>query len=316
VSAALFLASLVLAAPARAPTAVVLEGPRCALGWIDYPSILRMLGVELASERAELIAAEREPSPAAARISFEATSCAADSRALSVSFRSAAPPRTSSVAIDLKDVAPEARPRVAALAIVEHLRELLAGDAPAVSNAPAIEARRPGEEPRRDLAIWAAGAARFVPRFSALFAGATAGARLAIGASLTLLADGAFLRSGVDHPLGRVAVGCAMGGVALLYGRGGESPLAIGPRLEAGWAWTSGTASSASLALASSGGAFEAFAGLEAIVGSTVVDRLGWFAAIEGGIAIRALEARADGSAITGTSGPFAALTIGLSVSL
>jgi hypothetical protein len=304
VSPAVALCALFVAADG-ASIRVEVETATCARPWIDEARTLRILEVELREERAEMIVART-------------ASCASEGSTFRAAILNGERPPYP-VAVPLADVPLEARPRVAALAIAERVREQSqvkkASDHPPPTAAVVLTASTALPE-HRSLAVYAAFETEVFLRFGAPLFGAGVGLRVPWSSAWIAEIDASYARTSRDHTLGTVDLQRAGAAIGVQLAHEDERwSVGVGPRLALAYAWTRGHPSDPTVR-SGSGSDLVASAALRAFGAWNVADRWWAFAALDGGDVIRGLEARADRTAVIGIDGGFVELRVGLGARL
>jgi hypothetical protein len=327
------------------PVAVHLSLPDCsAQAPLDYGSFLGILTAELRADGVDRVVVgvdttgPDEPR-ALASIALTTASCDASVSEFDVAIEDAATDKRVARRIALGDVAPPARARALALAVAELLRaswlELTVPDAPPPQApvAPVVRAavarRIAATVPAAPAASLAGEGSRLRPRTTGIsVAGvwraypstdtAMAGGRVSIATpflaeSLLVRFDAGAAFGAARDVLGDVTTGLASAGGAVVFAtpRDAMFGFAAGPRLEAGLAWASGTAT-VSTTSSSSGSGFVASASLLSVVSFRIAPT--WWLAfeLEGGGVISPFEARADARRVSATEGAMLGVALGL----
>ncbi len=335
-------------APSKAPTtpvAVHLSLPNCpGTAPLDADALLGILTAELRGDGVDRVlvgvgTAGQDESRALASIELTSASCDSSVSEIDVAIEDAATNKRVSRRIALGDVTWLARARALALAVAELLRaswlELTVPDAPA-PDAPVAPAVREAVVRRLAAAIPAGSAAsavgeesrRLPPSTGASLVGVWRaypstdtpiyGGRASVAVpfltdSLLLRFDGGVAFGAARDVLGDVTTGLAGAGGAVLFTSPRDATLAIavGPRLEAGLAWASGS-SVAATASSSSGSGFVASASLLGIVSLRIAATWRLVFELEGGGVISPFEARAEARRVSGVEGAMLGLALGL----
>lgn len=337
--AALLATGAAAAQAPRVPPRVRVEPPACTEGPFDTAAWLGLVRNELETDGVQQV--EVAPAPAGAEaalaiIRVEVSPCAADAAEVTVSIDDLVTRKSVRRAVALDDVPPAGRARALALAVAELLRaswaELALPDAPLpeVRVAPAVRravlARLRPESPVRPPAPPAV-----VPPAPRWWAGGTFDARIFPGQSGALLggravvtwdplpsfplrlrfdAGGAtgtaFARRGdVELRMATAAVGVS------LAGGGDRVDVAVGPRIEAGWAWIEGIPASPA-DIGRTADSAVAFASLTASVRVALTGRLRALVDVSVGQTLSYVTVTADDDRVTGLRGPSLNLGVGV----
>lgn len=336
-AAALLATSLAVAQ--TVPSRVRVEPPTCTAGPFDTAAWLGLVRNELETdgvEQVEVAPTPHGPDTALAILRVEVSPCTADAEAVTVSIDDLVTRKSVRRVVALDDVPPAGRARALALAAAELLRAswaelalpavplpeapvptairraVLAHMRPAVMAEAATAATPPTEAP---MQWWAGGAfeARTFPGQN----GALLGARAIVTwdplptfpLRLRLDAGGAtgtaFARRGeVELRTASIAVG------ASFAGGGDRVDIAVGPRLEAGWAWIQGVPANA-MDVGRSADSGVVFASLTASVRVALTRRLRALVDVAVGQTLSYVTVVADDDRVTGLRGPSLSLAVG-----
>jgi hypothetical protein len=275
----------------------------CTLDFVDVDAIEQLLCIEL--ESSVRTASTSVDATSALSISFFDTPCTPETTQLSVHIDAGAELEPEQLSIPLADVAPVLRPRTAALLILENLRALRVAQPPEKKESPIAEHRSP-------LTLFAAGNARYFPRYSSMLFGTGAGVGFSIAERIELDAElGAALGS-KRTSLGVIDLRVLSLALLVRYRVEPANALALlfGARLESGYAWARGHAESAETIERSTSNATLVGA-LTAMVRVAMSARFELFVEPELGAAIYGFDTRADGVRGNGISGWIAKLSFG-----
>jgi hypothetical protein len=297
------------AAPADGPIAVsVAECPSALLGPEPFLSSLR---VELAGEGRACCTRLNDPAAPAGPVAAAVDPCGATPSLVQVHVRDDRSGAALDRQVPLADVSPDARPRALALAVAELIRTAASTPAAVVSTAPPAEAAEAvdGWIPLLGLAV------RTHPTGDVTLVGFHAGIELARGAWQAAL--GAQIESGSPSvSLGKVDTTFAGGslelGRRLLFG---AKALDLGALIGLGIVHLDGVPGSPGT-IAGSGSGLEVTAGARAAFDFWRIphDRAHLRLVLEGGGALRSVEATVNGQSAAGMTGAY--LLAGLAASL
>jgi hypothetical protein len=300
-------------------------------------AFLGILTTELRTDGVgRVLVAPQGGKPSLAVIVLHVEPCDATAREVIVTIEDHATAKKVERRVSLGDMAESARPRALALAVAELLRaswlELAMADAPpptapvpdevrvavarraaAVAPSSPESARAPSPAPRTlDLSL--AVAWRDFPSANAsMFGGRAAAGFRVLAPALWLRVDLAGLFGTAQDALGNVDLAMATAGAALLWTSPREAPVsvAVGPHLELGAAWASGSP----LDQATSSFVGAGFVSLASLLGSftfRIADSWRLAVELEGGVTLVPFEARADSRRVTGTDGAMFGVAIGV----
>lgn len=324
------------------PTRVRIEPPTCAVGPFDVAAWQGLARSEIETDGVDAV--EVGPAPtgddALAVIRVEVSPCAVDATEVAVSIDDLLTRKTVRRVVALDDIPAPARARALALAVAELLRaswaELALPEAhvdpatvpPAVRRAvllrlrPAVLAATPVEPvapavPPPPVRPWWAAVTLDVRTFPGQ-SGALLGGRGIISwrpwraLPLRVRADVGGAQGTAFARRGEVDMTTLTGAVAVQVGGGNELlDLAVGPRLEAGWAWVTGHAATAGVV-----GSSDSDATVTALLAATLRVTLGgrWSAVIDvsAGQTLRYVTVSAEGDQVTGLRGPTFSVGLGL----
>jgi hypothetical protein len=330
-------------APASAPAAVVVVPPDCLSAAPNArDALVAILTAELRADgvdRVLLVPGPDKDRPLAV-ITLRASPCEPTAREVLVTIEDHATSKKVERRVPLADVDDAARPRVLALAVAELLRatwlELTLREAPppevpvpdtvrsamvrqvAAALGPALGAGTPrevvAEPPSKLPAPSLAVASRVFPSTqTVLFGGDAAGTMPVLAPGLAARLDGRVLVGTAHDPLGDVNLGLATVGGALMLASPREATVwaAVGPHVELGVAWASG--SPLDQATESRRGA--GFVSTASLLGAFYVRiTRQWDLALEleGGATVASFEARADTRRVTSVDGAMFGVALGL----
>ncbi len=338
--AALLATGVASAQSPRVPPRVRVEPPGCTEGPFDTAAWLGLVRNELETDGVQQVDVAPAPTgteSALAIIRVEVSPCAADAAEVTVSIDDLVTRKSVRRAVALDDVPPAGRARALALAVAELLRaswaELAMPDAPLpeVRVAPAVR-RAVLARFRPEVASTGQPAAPVVvpppPRW---WAGATFDARIFPGQSGALLGGRAVatwdplprlpLRLRVDAGgatgtafarRGEVELRMATAALGVsLAGGGDRVDIAVGPRIEAGWAWIEGIPASPA-DVGRTADSVVAFASLTASVRVALGGRLRALVDVSVGQTLSYVTVTADDDRVTGLRGPSLNLGVGV----
>lgn len=321
----------------RVPARVRVEPPGCTAGPFDGDAWLGLVRNELETDGVQRV--DVSPAPAGdesalAIIRVEVSPCTADVAEVTVSIDDLVTRKSVRRAVALDDVPPAGRARALALAVAELLRaswaELALPDAPLPEVRVAPSLRR-AVLARLRPAVAAPSSPPPAPAPLRWWAGATLDARIFPGQSGALLGGRAVvtwdplpafpLRLRVDAGgatgtafarRGDVELRMASAALGVLLAGGGDRvDLAVGPRIEAGWAWVEGIpASAADVGRSADSGV--AFASLTASVRVALTARLRALVDVSVGQTLSYVTVTADDDRVTGLRGPSLNLGVGV----
>jgi hypothetical protein len=262
----------------------------------------------------------------AMRLRIEIDPCAAVPDRVAVTVDEPGRGRQARGPIAMWDVPDEARPRTLALAVAEIIRAVDREDAGGVAapaaapppppRAPPPPPPLPPPPPRAPApapapSVRAAGELRVYPaRDTTLWGGRVALARVDRGWHRDL--DLGVLAGRHRHALGDIVLRAVSAG--LTFGaRVTLGPLLadVGLRAELGWAWIEGESSSTSVRTGAGAGLVGG-AGLQVALQGPQGRALGARAILEGGAALRGLDAQANGQTAAGIAGPYVLIGVGI----
>lgn len=246
------------------PARVRIVPPACTEGPFDTSAWIDLVRSELETDGVESVVLDADPEAraAAAVVRLEAPVCRADADEALLSIDDELTHKSVQRRVSLAELSPSARPRALALALAELLRatwaELALPDAPDAESAP-TPIRRAMLLRLRPLVLAAHSTAAPTSFFAhdlglaldaRTFPGHNAallGARALYGWSpwarvpLRLRLDAGGLGGTSFDRYGRISLSLvSVGFGAMLTGGGERLDFALGPRLEAGWAWVEG----------------------------------------------------------------------------
>lgn len=283
-------------------TSVDVTPPACRPAWFDPASFEAMLETETATT-------------ATVRVTLSVPDCDQRPNDVEVSVRRGADPSRNAI-YELGDVTSDARLRTLVLAVAELLTtpppKPKPKPEPEPEPEPRGEAARPSPSSRQTWQLGVTVATRFMFTHDQLLLGATATARhRPVGMPIFFALHLGVETGRRETELGRVAVD-ALSAAAEARFLLVDYPTLIsaGPRLELGWAFSSGVAADGQVLPASGSGGFAVF---EVAVGTMVAatDDLALTFDLSGGFVLRAFEATADATPVAGYAGPVLAARVG-----
>ena len=330
-------------APAQ-PASVVVVPPDClSAAPSARDELVAILTAELrvdGVDRVLLVPGPDKDQPLAA-ITLRASPCEPTARDVLVTIEDHATSKKVERRVTLADVDEAARPRVLALAVAELLRatwlELTLPDAPrpevpvpaAVRGAmarqataalgPGLGASYAGEAaaspPSRTPVPSLAVASRVFPSTQTImFGGDAAGTLPVLSSSLAARLDARVLVGTAHDPLGDVNLGLATAGAALMLASPRNVPVwaAVGPHVELGVAWASGSPVDQSTQ-SHRGAGFVSTASLLGAFYVRITPQWDLALELEGGATLASFEARADTRRVTSVDGAMFGVALGLS---
>lgn len=328
--------------PPPPPASVLIVPPACASGTaLAIDAFVGILTAELRADGVErvVVGSSTAPGQALAAITLRAEPCEASAREIVVTIEDYATTKRVERHVALGDTAETARPRALALAVAELLRatwlELTLPEAPPPTavhvpdevrtavmrrSAPTPSPPPPtGGAPERetsrrwpDVSVAVAGRA-FASTQTLMYGGNAALAVPVLTPSFSLRVDAAGLSGTAHDPLGDVTLGLASAGASLLFTSPREAAVAaaVGPRLELGVAWASGSPVQQGTT-SHTGAGFVSTASLLGAFYFRLTERWKLAVELEGGATLASFEARADSRRVTSVDGAMFGVAIGL----
>ena len=307
------------AAPPTATTVVVMPATCASLPW-EPSAWVELLKVELAADGIAIRLAPVASPDDEVHIMLDATPCDAAATSATLSF--AAGSVTQSRAVDLRDIAAVARPRVLAIAMADLVRSGLAAARPREPGLPSPPAEllvrvalsTPPETPRAPapprVGFFAAAETRVFAQGSALF-GARAGVLVPLDPRLVLGLDGGVLAGSAYDTLGDIETTVGTLGASLhATGEARGASFGVGPRIEGGLGWFRSHAGGP-LTLAASATTGLAFLSMSAAASFPVAGSLAGYVGLDAGTTLYGFSARADDRHVLDVSGALLALRVG-----
>jgi hypothetical protein len=301
-------------------TTILVHGPGCRAGTFMESAFIRLLELELLTDRMQVTLAEAAPTAGLLTVEVPSAVCDADAREALVTVRATGGSRDDR-SIALGDLTMEARPRAIALAVAEQIRatrsslEVSRRERPLsgyhlamVPDAPEPTAPRARTFDLAGFAAWRT----FAPAKTSLL-GAEIAATFALpGTRLALRGDAAGSWKNFDDVLGTVNLSTYTVGFGAFALAGQNPTFLAGPHVELGLAQVSGDPASG----ATSNSLSRALATASVIAGARAWLLPDWalLAEIEGGLTVSGLEVHVSDRTLARLRGPWLMARAGIAL--